>query len=233
MNVLFNADDFGLTKGVTDGIIKAHTHGVVGSTTLMMNGYAVSYAVAQAKIHPSLKIGVHLVLTWGKPISKAVPNLVTSKGTFKYNNTFRNMEHPDVHQVEKEWRAQIEAFLKTGLPLHHLDSHHHVHGWEPLKEVIIKLAIEYNVPVRYMETLADNQDILLTEKLWLNFYSDGINEDVFDELRALDVNSVEVMTHPAYIDNDLRQVSSYLDKREEELELLCGLVTPGWVEKLI
>lgn len=233
MKVLFNADDFGLTKGVTDGIIKAHTDGVVTSTTLMMNGYEVDYAVEQAKLHPSLKVGVHLVLTWGNPISNAVPDLITSNGTFKYKNTFHTMDHPDVEQVEKEWKAQIEAFLKTGLPLHHLDSHHHVHGWEPMKEVIIKLATEYNVPIRYMESLANNKEILLTEKLWLNFYNDGINEDIFDELYELNVNSVEVMTHPAFIDNHLRQASSYLGKREEELEILCRLVTPEWAEKLV
>ncbi|WP_106496102.1 chitin disaccharide deacetylase [Lentibacillus sp. Marseille-P4043] len=232
MKVLFNADDFGLTKGVTDGIIKAHINGVVGATTIMMNGYAVDYAVTQAKQHPSLKVGVHLVLTWGKPLRNDVPNLVTSDGTFIYKNTFRDMPYPNVDQVEQEWRTQINAFLKTGLPLHHLDSHHHVHGWEPLKKVIIKLAAEYDVPVRYVESLADHHDILLTDTLWVDFYGDGVNENVFEELRTLNVNTVEVMTHPAYIDDELLQVSSYLDKRKEELGLLCKLATPSWVDLL-
>ena len=68
MQVIFNADDFGLTKGVTDGIIQSHTKGIVTSTSLIMNGRAVSYAVEQAKKHPSLRVGLHLVLSWGKPL---------------------------------------------------------------------------------------------------------------------------------------------------------------------
>ena len=230
MIVLFNADDFGLTKGVTDGIMKAHTEGVVGATTLMMNGYAVDYAVSQAKQNPSLNVGIHLVLTWGKPISDNVSDLIKADGTFKYNRTFQNMKEPNLLQVETEWEAQIQAFLQTGLPLHHIDSHHHVHGWEPLKEIVIKLAYKYAVPVRYVDSLKEYPEILLTETLWLDFYSDGVNEQIFEKLEKLPHASVEVMTHPAIIDEDLKKVSSYVEKREEELAILCSLEVPSWVD---
>jgi len=159
MKVLFNADDFGLTKGVTDGIIKAHTNGIVHSTTLMMNGKSLYYAVEQAKSHPTLQVGIHLVLTWGEPIRDDVSELMDENGLFKYKNTFREVKPPNVKHVEKEWRAQIEAFLATGLTLHHIDSHHHVHGWEPLKDVVIKLAKEYDVPVRYVDSLKDHPEL--------------------------------------------------------------------------
>ncbi|HLR61514.1 MAG TPA: ChbG/HpnK family deacetylase [Lentibacillus sp.] len=231
MKVLFNADDFGLTKGVTDGIIEAHEDGVIGSATMMMNGHAVDYAVSQARKHPSLRLGVHLVLTWGKPVSHHVPGLVNEDGDFRYKNTFFEMEPPNIKEVEMEWRAQIEAFLNTGLKLHHLDSHHHIHGWVPLKEVIVTLAHDYNVPVRYVDSLKEHPEILLTESLWPNFYGDGANVDVFDELKELNTRSVEVMTHPAYID-DLRSISSYLEKREEERKILCQIVPPQWVEMM-
>ncbi|WP_188455028.1 chitin disaccharide deacetylase [Virgibacillus oceani] len=230
MRVLFNADDFGLTKGITDGIMESHINGVVGSATLMMNGHAVDYTVALAKKHPALKVGIHLVLTWGKPLSDDVPDLVDDNGLFKYKNTFREMDPPNVEQVEKEWRAQIDAFLETGLALHHIDSHHHVHGWEPLRELVVKLAKDYGVPVRYVETLKENHEILLADALWLDFYGDGVNADIFTELQQLSVDSVEVMTHPAIIDDELRQVSSYVEKREEERKILCGMPVPRWVE---
>lgn len=232
MKVLFNADDFGLTKGVTDGIIEAHVNGVVGSTTLMMNGKATDYAVAQAKAHPLLKVGIHLVLTWGRPISKNVPELVDTGGCFKYKNSYREFEAPDVHEVKKEWRAQIEAFLATGLPLHHIDSHHHIHGWEPLKKIVVLLAREYNVPVRYVESLKDETDLLLTEKLWLEFYSDGVDGGIFEKLHKVGADTIEVMTHPAIVDDDLRESSSYLEKREEELRILCEVALPDWATLL-
>ncbi|GGJ94184.1 carbohydrate deacetylase [Lentibacillus kapialis] len=230
MKVLFNADDFGLTKGITDGIIKSHLHGVVQSTTMMMNGRAVDYAVQQAKKLPNLNVGVHLVLTWGKPISNSVSGLLDRDGYFKYTNTFREMEPPDPDDVEKEWRAQIEAFLQKGLPLHHIDSHHHIHGWEPLNETVRKLATEYGVPVRRVDSLQSHPGILLTDKLWLDFYGDGVGENVFDELKKIDAPSVEVMTHPAFVDKELKAVSSYAEKRQEELNILCRLKVPDWVE---
>lgn len=230
MNVLFNADDFGLTKGVTDGIMKAHTEGVVGSTTLMMNGSAVDYAVFRAKQNPSLKVGIHLVLTWGKPIADNVPDLIKFDGTFKYNSAFQNMKKPNLIQVEKEWEAQIQAFQQTGLSLHHIDSHHHVHGWEPLKEIVIKLARKYAVPIRYVDSLKKYPEILLTETLWLDFYSDGVDEKIFEKLKKLPHASVEVMTHPAIIDEELKKISSYVEKRAEELAILCSLEVPSWVD---
>lgn len=232
MKILFNADDFGLTKGVTDGIIKAHTDGVVDATTLMMNGLAYDYAVAQAKKHPTLKIGIHLVLTWGKPICREVPDLINQHGFFKFTSGFTTMCSPNIEQVENEWEAQIDRFLATGLPLHHIDSHHHIHGWYPLKEVVIKLAKKYNVPVRYVDSLKDHHELLLTEMLWIDFYDDGVTEHIFSELKELDVKSVEIMTHPAYIDDDLRKVSSYVEVRATELDILCSLKMPNWVKIL-
>lgn len=232
MKVLFNADDYGLTKGVTDGIIKAHEEGFVHATTLMMNGNAVAYAVEQAKQHPNLRVGIHLVLTWGKPLRDDVSDLINEVGTFKFNSAFAEMEAPDVHQVEKEWRTQIEAFLATGLTLHHIDSHHHVHGWEPLKEVVYKLAKDFQVPVRYVDSLKESPEILLTDTLYVGFYGEGVGRNLFEKLHGLPVESVEVMTHPAYVDSDLQQVSSYTSKRKEELDILCSLKVPDWVEEM-
>ncbi|MBR7797290.1 MAG: chitin disaccharide deacetylase [Bacillota bacterium] len=232
MKVLFNADDYGLTKGVTDGIIQSHLQGVVDSTTLMMNGLAVDYAVEQAKAHPTLKVGIHLVLTWGKPLSSKISDLVNEDGTFRFSSRFRQMNPPNLQELELEWRSQIEAFLNTGLPLHHIDSHHHVHGWEPLKPLIMKLAKDYQVPVRVTDSLKDEKDILLTEQIWLDFYGEGITPDLFSQIQSLEASSIEIMTHPAMVDNDLLNISSYLDKRQEELKILCSLQAPDWVEKI-
>lgn len=83
-----------------------------------------------------------------------------------------------------------------------------------------------------MPSLKQFPDILLTETLWDGFYSDGVSENIFDELAELSAASVEVMTHPAYIDDEIRGISSYLEKREEELEILTNLAVPHWVTLL-
>src|SRR5699024_7177385 len=156
---------------------------------------------------PTLNVGIHLVLTWGKPLRNDLPSLVNDSGYFKFTSTLD--EVPNAKDVKREWKAQIEAFIKTGLRLNHIDSHHHVHGWEPLK----------NYP-----------EHLLTETLWTGFYADGVHNEIFHDLEILDARTVEVMTHPAYIDHELSQVSSYVEKRREELNILTSLQVPEWVE---
>ncbi|WP_026831262.1 chitin disaccharide deacetylase [Exiguobacterium antarcticum] len=226
MNIFINADDFGLTRGVTDGIIQAYQNGIVHATTLMMNGRAVPYAVQQAKRFPQLQVGIHLVLSYGRPLTTTTTTLTNASGHFRFTNQYAEQVPPSQEDVLTEWTAQIEAFLATGLPLHHLDSHHHIHGWEPLQEVVLELARRYGVPVRFAPTLAAHPDYLLTDTLYTGFYGEGIYRDLWEELRLLDSNSIEVMVHPAYVDADLRDVSSYTTQREEELALLTRLALP-------
>ncbi|MFD1413260.1 carbohydrate deacetylase [Oceanobacillus jeddahense] len=230
MRIEINADDFGLTKGVTDGIIQAHQHGCVTSTTLMMNGFATHYAVEKALENPNLKVGIHLVLTWGSPLHPSVPHLMKSDGIFKFTNGFLDMEAPNISEVELEWRAQLDAYLATGLALDHMDSHHHVHGWPPLKNLVIKLAKEYNVPVRYVDSLADHPEICWTDMLWTGFYKEGVTDDLFDVIQKENVSSIEVMTHPGQVDEDLKKVSSYTDARQKEIEILSRIEIPDWAE---
>src|SRR5699024_4379414 len=121
-------------------------------------------------------------------------------------------------------------FIKTGLRLNHIDSHHHVHEWEPLKEVIIELAEEYRMPARYVDYLKNYPEHLLTETLWTGFYADGVHNEFFHDLEILDARAIEFMTHPAYIDHEVSQVSSYMEKRKVELDILTSLQVPKWVE---
>ncbi|SDL84701.1 chitin disaccharide deacetylase [Sediminibacillus halophilus] len=232
MEVLFNADDFGLTKGVNDGIIEAFVNGVVGSATLMMNGPAVEHAVKAAKRHPGLKVGIHLVLTWGKALCPDLHSIVDREGIFRWRSDFRKRTVPDLKETEKEWRTQMEAFLSTGLPLHHIDSHHHIHGWEPLRELTLRLAEDYRVPVRFVESLRTSPDYLLTEALWTDFYGKGVTSNIFDQLRMIPADKVEVMTHPAFVDTELQAISSYAEPRNAEREILCSLKIPDWVRIL-
>ena len=80
--LILNADDFGMTHGVNEGIMRAHREGILTSTTLMANGLAFADAVKKAAENPKLGVGCHLVLVGGKPVAPAgeVPSLVDSKG---------------------------------------------------------------------------------------------------------------------------------------------------------
>ena len=67
IRLITNADDFGFTREVNEGIVEAHRNGILTATTLMANGAAFEHAVGLAQETPSLDIGCHLVLVerWG------------------------------------------------------------------------------------------------------------------------------------------------------------------------
>ncbi|RRN66733.1 chitin disaccharide deacetylase [Peribacillus simplex] len=228
IEVLVNADDFGLTKAVNYGILDSHKYGIVNSTTIMMNAKATEHAIELAKKTPSLKVGIHLVLTWGKPLLNDVPSLVDESGFFKKQGVvYENPARISLSELEREWSAQIERFLEFGLFPTHFDSHHHVHGITAFLPVIQNLSDKYGLPVRNAGMhLAEIQTV--TDVFLDDFYGEMVVEDYFQNLkgRVIDGASVEIMTHPAYMDEELMEVSSYNDKRLKETRILTNAKLP-------
>ncbi len=181
---IFNADDFGISKGVNAAIIKAHKEGILNSTSLMINQKYALQAVDEAKIMPALKVGLHLNLTNEIPAADPaeIPLLVNAKGKLK--NGFVNLLVLSLlkskelrRQVEIEIRAQIEKYKATGLTLNHIDGHRHVHLIPVIFQVVRKLAEEYGIPrIRTM-----NENIFYTvkynkqnlQKNWFSHLTDG------------------------------------------------------------
>ncbi|KEK25400.1 chitin disaccharide deacetylase [Bacillus gaemokensis] len=229
IRLIVNADDFGLTEGTNYGIVEGHVNGIVNSTTMMMNMPGTERAVHLAKEYKSLGVGVHLVLTAGKPLLTDVPSLVSEDGSFHKQSIVRE-GNINPEEVEREWTAQIEKFLSYGLTPTHLDSHHHVHGLPILHDVLERLADKYNVPIRRCEK--DRAVRPFSDVFYSDFYSDGVQEDYFMKLkeRVVDGQTVEVMVHPAYIDPELVKRSSYVMDRVKELRILTESTLPEGVE---
>ena len=78
-----NADDFGFTRDVNDGIVEAHCHGILTATTLMATGAAFDHAVELARENPELDIGVHLVLVDLPGFPPTIPQLLFSLGRIR------------------------------------------------------------------------------------------------------------------------------------------------------
>jgi chitin disaccharide deacetylase len=66
--LVVNADDFGFTPDVNRGIVEAHRHGILTATTLMANGDAFDDAVQLARDAETLDVGCHLVLVGGRSL---------------------------------------------------------------------------------------------------------------------------------------------------------------------
>ena len=119
--VVVNADDFGLSPGVSRGILRAFREGVLTSTTMLVNLDGFDDAVALAKANPDLPVGVHLTLLWGRPVSdpEAVRRLVDRDGRFPDSPgallrryVFGRLPRS---QVRDEFRRQVWKFVDAGL----------------------------------------------------------------------------------------------------------------------
>lgn len=172
---IFNADDFGISKGVNAAIVKAHREGILNSASLMINQKYATEAVKLAKEMPELEMGLHVNLTNEYPAASAqeIPLLVDGQGKLK--NGFVNLLLLSFFkprqlrlQVEIEMRAQIAKYLTTGLPLQHLDSHRHVHMIPQIFKTMRKLQKEFEVPrIRVMNENIFNTLKYNHNKSWL------------------------------------------------------------------
>lgn len=228
IKLIVNADDFGYSKGINYGIIEAHRNGIVNSTTMMMNMPGVSHAVDLAKENPNLKVGIHLVLTCGKPLLTDVPTLVDQNGFFKKNRDILE-SNISLEELEREWTAQVEKFLESGLTLTHIDSHHHVHTVPKFLPIVQKLSKKYNLSVRRVsdhaiEGVPPFSDVFLHE-----FYGEGATYDYFEKIvtQVQDGQTVEVMCHPGYLDHEVLNNSSYAKDRVTEVEILTSIRLPN------
>jgi chitin disaccharide deacetylase len=149
--LVLNADDFGLTEGHNRAIIEAHRHGTITSTSLLANGSAFDDAIALAQQHPTLGIGVHLSLIEGSPVATSVDELLTSKGRLPLSNQpytralFRGKL--PYKAIRREFEAQIEALLDHGIQPTHMDGHRYIHLLPGITEIVIELALRYQIPV--------------------------------------------------------------------------------------
>jgi chitin disaccharide deacetylase len=152
-------------------------------------------------------------------------------------------------EIEAELVAQLERALEAGFPLDHLDSHHHVHAHPAIQPVAIRLALGYEIrgircPVEISpREVSAKPSVMkalvlstLGSLLRLRARRAGLaSPDHFRGLvlgmafstgplhamlRRLPRGVTELMCHPGYPDDGLRQQTSYAEGRERELEAL-------------
>ena len=198
--LIVNADDFGASLGINRGIVDAHVNGVVTSTSLMVNGLAVSGAIELAREHPSLALGLH----WDLDGKQAKQDL--------------DLDDPDA--VRAELARQLEVFQElVGAPPTHVDSHHHVHRRPEIAEIAAELVRPLGVPLREDGRVAfvggfygqwewevtDLHHVSPEFLIWI----------LQNEVLA---GWTEVSCHPGYVTDDFTSV--YLHEREAELQTL-------------
>jgi len=228
--LVVNADDFGFTPDVNQGIVEAHRGGILTATTLMANGAAFEGALRLARETPSLDIGCHLVLisgrslVTGQPLPLTVPQLVAAMALRQI-------------RVYDELRAQVRRIVDAGLRPTHLDTHKHTHLAPPVLEAVARLGEEFDIP--WVRRPFDFPLGLLRGRFHRVLQRHGCRAtdhfegfrltgrlrtaDLVAVLGALPGGSTELMCHPGHCGEALRHARTRLkESREHELAALVA-----------
>jgi len=150
--LIINADDFGYTAGVNRGIVEAHTHGIVTSSTLMAQGRAFEDAVRLAATVPDLSVGCHVVLIDGEPVlgPEALPSL-TAPNSARFRDGLKSFAaraltgHLNPREIEAEAGAQIRKLQSAGVRVSHVDTHKHTHLFPDVLRPLLRAAWDCGV----------------------------------------------------------------------------------------
>lgn len=206
--LVVNADDFGQSPAVNEGILTAHRDGIVTSTSLMVRWPAAAEAIAAAAEFPALSIGLHLDL-----------------GEWRYNagewRALYNVIDPeDEPLVRQEIHTQLEQFRAlVGRDPTHLDSHQHVHRREPVQSLLRAVGDALGIPVRHFSPYSYVGDFYGQSDDGTPVPGALSEEHLVQILTTLTAGSWELACHPAAAPTPS---SMYSNERLLELAILTS-----------
>ena len=163
--LVINADDLGLSPDINSGILWGIGQGFISDSSVMVKAPYAEPAIRRLKALGIKHTGIHInlddMLGWkpGGIELKARPALMEMLDDQDF-----------MRECAREAREQIEIFLSFGLIPTHLDTHHHVHGFSSIFEVLVGHLMEYGIPAlrfsRHGYRLPTREDISYNDKLY-------------------------------------------------------------------
>ncbi len=250
--LIVNADDYGLTRRVSQGILRAHRHGIVTSTSVLAVAPAFATSVAWLADEPRLGVGAHLAAVGEDPplLSAAeIPSLVDGRG--RLAASWRQFlpraaaGRIDPSDLAAEFSAQVEAVTESGVGLTHLDTHQHLHLWPGVRSVVLDMAEALGVALRVTRSAARSPVGVVVRRLSARLEAECRRRTIpfpaaaagLDEAGALDgptllgairrlaaapASSAELGSHPGAGDDPDRSRYRWNYRWEEELEALTS-----------
>lgn len=215
--LIVNADDFGFTRDVNEGIVEAHCNGILTATTLMANGEAFEHAVALARETPSLDVGCHLVLVQGRSVLDSSRNLPATLKDLGLALMRRQIP------VYEEFAAQVRKIVGAGVTPTHLDTHKHTHVLPPVLKAVTRVAREFGIRwVRRGLLRASVPEGLRMTDHFTGFRATGSldTESLANSLGRLPEGLTEFMCHPGKFGTELRNAPTRL-RESREIELMA------------
>lgn len=207
--LVVNADDLGLTRGVTDGILHCARHGIVTSASLMVRAPDAEHAGRAVQPLPGLSVGLHLDLAeW-------------AHDGVEWRPLYEVVDTADADAVAIEISAQLDRFTRlVGRPPTHLDSHQHVHRSAPVHDLLVAAGARLGVHVRSCSDEIAYRGDFYGQTGKGEPYRTAITADALVEVVAgLPPGTTELGCHPGFSDH---LDSVYALERDVEARVLCA-----------
>jgi predicted glycoside hydrolase/deacetylase ChbG (UPF0249 family) len=160
--LIVNADDYGLTRAVSEGILRGHREGIITSTSVLALAPGFAPTVGWLRDVDGLGVGAHLAAVGEDPpllSAREIPTLVDRRG--RLPKSWRHLlprlaaRRIDPADIAREFSAQLVAVRDAGVEVDHLDTHQHLHLWPGIRQVVLDLAHREGVPaVRVTRSVA-------------------------------------------------------------------------------
>lgn len=245
MPIIVHADDFGISREITKGILKGCDCGVLSSVSIVANGSAFEYAIAEARKRPHLRLSVHLNFLEGFAVSepRKVSLLVDKQGKFchsfvglwlRYNQSNSSDRNILKQQIKTEIKAQIRkiADYAGSYDKVNVDSHNHYHMipfiFDALLELTKEIKIDYiRIPEeKFFWCLADRHahriylSANIIKHLLLHYLSGGYKRRLDQAAIRYPRYFIGVLSSGCMSEKIVEAALNSLQKREGTIEIL-------------
>lgn len=193
--LIVNADDFGLSPGISDGIVRCISDGIVSSTSVIVESRYLSDSKKKILLYPSFDWGLHVVIPTEKVFS---PQLIESESIRQLNIFNKNFgfmpSHIDYH---RGFKFDSRTFFSVSM-----------------------LALKYKIAFRY-----DRQHLIESSFFGMlngkNNFSNVSVDKLLEIIENLKPGITELICHPGFTGNHLTDI--YRLPRKVEVESLTNL----------
>lgn len=148
--LIINADDFGMSQEVNEGIKRGIEAGVITSVSVMMNMPYSDDAITFLQKHPEVSVGLHFNITEGSPTlkPKQITTLIREDNSYFHWSSLLIklvLRQCSMEEVNRALINQYRRLKSTGLKITHIDSHHHIHLFPSIFNGVVNFAHQEKV----------------------------------------------------------------------------------------
>lgn len=246
MKLLFESDDYGITEGVTWGILKGIRQGLIRNTGLFVNMPSSALAAKEIKNYPECCLGIDINLVAGDPVTPVnqVPDLVKPSGEFYSSTEMRTkagiISSPSMVEAAENdpypWeqtRLEVEAqYLKFIELVGEKPGYIHPHSFVTpnIGKAMQEVSEKYGVPTSFSQW--DKFKFHMMTNTWnpKPFPVDlqmktNVEQHVLEVApEFLEHEYSLLVCHAGFVDEELFQYSTFTLIREKDLYMACSPV---------